>query len=234
MKLKKREKELIKNAVENRISEIEKAIDEDKNTLSKLLEYSYLDDCYQNEKRKSIQENQDLREEYKLILNKLKKVMDMELRLYSGIEFRAFLKANKLMYDVLSIDIIENKALIENKLYNLRVEAKYPEDCILMQFTGMQDKTGQKIFEGDILEIDENITEDNKKHIFVVSKIKGAFCISSDKVQGISSVFDKATNDNVMTLFELFENYNEDLSVDELDYAEVVGNIYENSDKELF
>ena len=102
-----------------------------------------------------------------------------------------------------------------------------------MQCAGMQDRTGQKIYEGDILEIDENITEDNKKHIFVVSKIKGAFCISSDKVQGISGVFQKSINDNVMSLLELFENYNEDLTIDELDYAEVVGNIYENSDMEM-
>ena len=155
------------------------------------------------------------------------------LRLYSGIEFRAFLKSNKLMYDVLTVDIIEGKALIENKERNLKGYVKYPEDCILMQCAGMQDRTGQKIYEGDILEIDENITEDNKKHIFVVSKIKGAFCISSDKVQGISGVFQKSINDNVMSLLELFENYNEDLTIDELDYAEVVGNIYENSDMEM-
>lgn len=244
MEFKNREKELIKNAIKTRISEIKTTI----NTKSYILNASHhLKDWYKDAKRKSIQENQELIEEYERILDKLKKEINMELKLYSGIEFRAFIKYGYTKEDLNNPDMldeiketglgfIDTPDIIDFKNNRIKYDSDWYEEerFKLMQFTGMQDKTGQKIFEGYILEFDESITKDGKKHRFAVSKIKGAFCISSDKVQGISSVFDKATNDNVMTLFELFENYNEDLTVDELDYAEVVGNIYENSDMELF
>lgn len=44
------------------------------------------------------------------------------------IKFRAFLKYNKLMYDVLTLYIIDNKVLINNEEKQLRGYVKYQKE----------------------------------------------------------------------------------------------------------
>ena len=104
------------------------------------------------------------------------------------------------------------------------------KDLELTNSTGIKDKKGIEIHEGDILEISEYITVDNKKHIFEVSNIQGAFCITSNEIQGISKVLNNSICDNIMSLWELWWHNVDDINNRDLDFVEVIGNIYKNPD----
>jgi len=117
------------------------------------------------------------------------------------IKFRAWCKAKKKLYEVYSI------SKYEIVVYDTLNEKEYLcEDCVLLQYTGLKDKNGVEIYEGDVI------------HAFSVEKPlevvyrNGAF--------GYFGVFHNS--------FESFAgNYNFDFS--KLD-IEVIGNFYENKE----
>lgn len=123
------------------------------------------------------------------------------------IEFRAWLKAYKQMTKVLNIDFKLNAVHIPK--IGMSYSMQFFEDIELMQYTGLEDKNGVKIFEGDIMKIWYDFETEYYEQKTLVSK-------------GVVK-FDKG-------MFTVkFEGYNYYINADGLK-LEVIGNIYENKE----
>lgn len=125
------------------------------------------------------------------------------------IQYRAWHKDGAYMMPVEEIDF-------ENKLINKSGAWRWFNELELMQSTGLKDKNGVEIFEGDIVRYtwdlpnDINATEKGKK--IRVSKVfwsdwRASFAVGKKSVN--SDLFGYVRNGNTV---------------------EVIGNIYENSD----
>ena len=122
------------------------------------------------------------------------------------IKFRAWVKDRKEIFEVVLINYVSKKVtyILEKIGYLLSVRDAKFNDVELMQYTGLKDKNGKEIYEGDIVKLRANhgigvIKYFNEWGAFVVEYIKPR----SLAVLGI-------------------HYYKEDI--------EILGNIYENSE----
>lgn len=131
------------------------------------------------------------------------------------LKFRAFHKPSNKMFDVGMIDFLANELTGIEDLgngFSMGHFNKQIKDCELMQFTGLKDVDGKKIFEGDII---QDINDNNSlrygkdNNLTPVEFYNGSF--------GISVIFDGA--------FVPLYPYD----VDGFKFK-VVGNIYQNSE----
>lgn len=114
------------------------------------------------------------------------------------IEFKAWDKLNKRIVEVESIDFTHH--LIHFFSEPFKGNPSFITDYELIQYTGLKDKHGVKIYEGDILVHDSQLSYEVKYRDFV-----GAYWLNDFRYSG-------------------------GLWIDEVDwgYVEVIGNIYEN------
>lgn len=114
------------------------------------------------------------------------------------IKFRAWDKINKVMLKVVEIDFFRRKMYftIDNKYYG---ECSL-DDVILMQYTGLKDKNGKEIYEGDIISYLSRNRKTNE--IFMVNWSNEDTCFTFGNIR--SDFIQK--------------------------YGEIVGNVYGNSE----
>lgn len=127
-------------------------------------------------------------------------------------KFRAWLKDEQRMiesYDILAIDY-ENEEIVTQKVYSERglaierdIHSYDFDDVNLMQLTGLTDKNGKEIFDGDVLK-----TSDGELAKVVWNKELACWEVEFlSEIVDLSEVADVKSNRS---------------------YCEIVGNIYEN------
>ena len=125
------------------------------------------------------------------------------------IKFRAWDKERKIMTEVK--EIFFDNEFVRLEFWESDVscyEHKYFDEIEIMQYTGLKDKNGVEIYEGDILKYKDPYDK-RFKHISPVEYLK------TQASFGILDIYG-----NTIPLHKLTAN----------NYLQVVGNIYENKD----
>lgn len=123
-------------------------------------------------------------------------------------KFRAWDKETKTMLDVSLVDFKKSALVGEHWEFGETNFINF-DDVNLMQSTGLKDKNGKEIFEGDIV-TDGDVASDIKYHQTLGFHMIGKYGFSVPFGQGVDVEYFEEFADHVSKIFE------------------VIGNIYEN------
>lgn len=144
--------------------------------------------------------------------------------------YRAWDKIHKTMYevdDIMSIDFGKSEISVKTLFFERTNYYKF-DDIILMQSTGLTDKNGKEIFEGDILKFNdewdeycyEGYVDGVSEGVNFVEIEKDTTCFGFGKTKIPESSLFNLVNDEHLTFKELI--------TDTVFEFQIIGNIYEN------
>lgn len=125
------------------------------------------------------------------------------------IRFRAWDKEIEKMYPVLEIDFVEEWVRMYSKITGRH--CNYLDDLVLMQFTGLEDKDGKEIYEGDIVSV---------KYLYDKRTTDRAQVVWQEDKAGFGLKSLKGLTNEVYELYRVTSKHN----------LEIIGNIYENKE----
>ena len=133
---------------------------------------------------------------------------EIKFRLYSTEEEEMFFNEN-----IVNIDLVCNLARIENERFKGFFDFSEGEESILMQYTGLKDKNGKEIYEGDIVKYKVKGSDKTYTTVMKFNEDHGAFLFGI--YEGVKMPCGKKTRMNKYTRKSVGS-------------VEVIGNIYEN------
>ena len=140
--------------------------------------------------------------------------------------FRAWLKKEQKMDND-----VDHISWLEDELYCIGDGITYmvsAEDLVLMQSTGLKDKNGKEVFEGDVLKFNdewseychEGYVDGSVEGINFVEVVRGEACFEFGKTRYPESSLFIQMEDEHLTFAELIKSRDFEF--------EIIGNIYEN------
>ncbi|QYC52364.1 YopX protein [Fusobacterium phage FNU_1P] len=114
------------------------------------------------------------------------------------IKFRAWHNEEKIMGEVLGIDILHKEIFFSNEDADCYEHTDF-KDIELMQYTGLKDKNNKEIYEGDI------VTLHNSKYKIIFNSKEAGFVLRDDKFE-MNIPFTNNNNKRMEVIGNIYEN----------------------------